>query len=172
MIVPFKFYVMTFVENVIDFYLHITSHVSQAFASCTHYTSYSLLNSVHVIECDFGLANQVWKFLEFYANMFDVWEFKDNWWKILILEKLGSKSVFEKYFISYLCILFIKFNALRSFCIKLLWFSKICFFQNFDRLNLFLDRSKLWLKFWSASISFDRCSIDVGSIEAFLIDRT
>ena len=29
----FQTYVMNFVEIVIDFYLHITSHVSQAFAS-------------------------------------------------------------------------------------------------------------------------------------------
>ena len=32
-------------------YTHITSYVSQTFASCTHYTSYSLLNIVHVIMC-------------------------------------------------------------------------------------------------------------------------
>ena len=44
----FQIYVMNFVEIVIDYYSYITSHVSQAFASCTHYTSYSLLNFVHV----------------------------------------------------------------------------------------------------------------------------
>ena len=54
-------YVMNFVEIVIDFYLHITSHVSQAFTSCTHYTSYFMLNFVYGIVCDFGLANQVWR---------------------------------------------------------------------------------------------------------------
>ena len=53
----FQSYVINFVEIVIDFYLYITSHVSQVFASCTHYTSYSMLNFVHVIVCDFGLAN-------------------------------------------------------------------------------------------------------------------
>ena len=47
----FQIHVMDFVELVIDLYVHITSHVSQAFASCTHYTSYSLLNCVHVIVC-------------------------------------------------------------------------------------------------------------------------
>ena len=44
--------------------------------------------------------------------------------------KTGFKtSVFEKHFISYSCILFIKYYALRSFCIKLLYFSKkkLCF---------------------------------------------
>ena len=59
MIVSFEFNAMNFVEIVVDFYLHITSYVSQVFASGTHYTSYSLLNFVHVIVCDFGLANQV-----------------------------------------------------------------------------------------------------------------
>ena len=49
---------MSFVDFVFDFYSHITSHVSQVFASCTHYTSYSLLNLVHEIVCEFGLAIQ------------------------------------------------------------------------------------------------------------------
>ena len=92
---------MNFVESVLDFYLHITSHVSQAFASSTHYTSYSLLNLVHVIMCDFGLANQVWKFLEFCAKHVAIWEFKDNCLKILILGKLGSKQVFLKSILSH-----------------------------------------------------------------------
>ena len=57
-----QIYAMNFVEIVIDFYFHITSHVSQAFTSCTHYTSYYLLNFVHVIVCDFVLAIEDWKF--------------------------------------------------------------------------------------------------------------
>ena len=61
----FQVYVINFVEIVLDFYLHITLHVSQALASCTHYTSYYLLNFVHVIVCDFVLAIQDWKFLIF-----------------------------------------------------------------------------------------------------------
>ena len=63
MIVSFKFYVMNFVNFVIDFYSHITLHVSQVFASCTYNTSYSLLNIVHVIMWVFGLTNQVWNIL-------------------------------------------------------------------------------------------------------------
>ena len=59
---------MNFVEIVIDFYLHITSHVSQAIASCTHYTSYSLLNLVHDIVCDFIVAMQDYMFLDFNAK--------------------------------------------------------------------------------------------------------
>ena len=54
----FQTYVMDFVEIVIDYYLYITSHISQAFASCTHYISYSLLNLVHDIVCDFIVAIQ------------------------------------------------------------------------------------------------------------------
>ena len=68
-IVSFKFYVMNFVDLVFNYCSHITSHVSQAFASCTHYTSYSLLNIVHVIVCVFGLTNQVCKYFEFYVKL-------------------------------------------------------------------------------------------------------
>ena len=49
---------MNFVEIVIDHYLLITSHVSQAITSCTHYTSYSLLNLVHDIVCDLVVTIQ------------------------------------------------------------------------------------------------------------------
>ena len=44
----FQIYVMNNVEIVIDYYLHITPHVSHAFTSCTQVTSYSLLSFVHV----------------------------------------------------------------------------------------------------------------------------
>ena len=54
----FQTYVMNFVEIMIDYYLLITSHVSQAIASYTHYTSYSLLNLVHYIVCDLVVAIQ------------------------------------------------------------------------------------------------------------------
>ena len=54
----FQTYVMNFVEIMIDYYLHITSHVSQAIASCTHCTSYSLLNLIHDIVCDLVVAIQ------------------------------------------------------------------------------------------------------------------
>ena len=54
----FQTYVMNFVEIVINYYLLITLHVSQAFASCTQYTSFSLLNLVHYIVCDLVVAIQ------------------------------------------------------------------------------------------------------------------
>ena len=95
MIVSFKLYVMNFVDFVFDCYSHITSHVPQVFASCTHYTSYSLLNFVHVIVCVFGLATKFENSLSFMQNIFDV---QENGLKILILGKLGSKPVFWKAF--------------------------------------------------------------------------
>ena len=60
-----------------------------------------------------------------------------------------NSSVFENFsshthaFFFYI----IKQCALRSFYIKMLYFSKIWFFQTFNRLNLFFDQSKLRLKF-------------------------
>ena len=54
----FQTYMMNFVEIVIDHYLLITLHVSQAIASCTHYTCYSLLKLVHYIVCDLVVVIQ------------------------------------------------------------------------------------------------------------------
>ena len=47
----------------------------------------------------------------------------------------------------------------------MLCFSKIWFFQIFDRSNLLLDWSKLQLKIWFESAWLDRCSIVAGLIE-------
>lgn len=52
-------------EIVINYYLHITSHVSHAVTSCTYYTNYFLLNLEHEIECEVGLAIQDYIFLDF-----------------------------------------------------------------------------------------------------------
>ena len=92
----FQIYVMNFVEIVVNYYSHIISHVSQAFASCTHYISYSLLNFVHVIVCDLVLAIQDWKFLVYNAKCVWSLRFKENWLKILFLGDLGSIQVFLK----------------------------------------------------------------------------
>ena len=82
----------------------------------------------------------------------------------LIFGKSGfNTSVFEEHFISYSCILFIKYYALRSFYIKLLCFSKNCVFQIFDRLNLFFNQSKMRFKFFFFNLIY---SIIVGSIES------
>ena len=52
----FQTYVMNNVEIVTSYHLYITSHVSHAFTSCTHFTSYSLLSIVNEIVCESSLA--------------------------------------------------------------------------------------------------------------------
>ena len=124
---------MNFVEIVLDFYLHITSHVSQVFASCAHYTSYSLLNLVHYIVCDLVVAIQDYMFLDFNAKYVSSLSFEDKLIENLVFGRSGLNSrVFEKNFISYSCILLIKYGTLRSFCTKMLCFSKNCFFSRFS----------------------------------------
>ena len=92
--------------------------------------------------------------------------FKDKLIENLVFGRFGLNSkVFEKNFISFLCIVFIKHCALRSFCIKMICFSKIWFFQIFDRSNLLLNWSKLQLKIWFESAWLNCCLIDAGSIE-------
>ena len=95
-IVSFNFYVMNFVDFVFNYYTHITSHVSQTFASCTHYTSCSLLNIVHVIVCVFGLTNQVCKYFEFLCKTDLILENLWRMYEILTLGKLGLKLLFLK----------------------------------------------------------------------------
>ena len=60
-------------------------------------------------------------------NIFDAYEFKGRMFENLNFGKTGFKTcVLEKNFISYSCILFLIFNALRSF-----FFSKTdLFFKN------------------------------------------
>ena len=81
-------------------------------------------------------------------NVFNDCALRTNLLKILILDDLGWIQVFLKNFSSYTHAFFIKQCALRSFCIKMLYFSKNWFFQIFDQLNPLLDRSKLRKKFW------------------------
>ena len=127
---------MNFVDFVFNCYSHITSHVSQAFASFTHYTSYFLLNIVHVIVCVFGLTNRVCKYFELLCKTDLMLE---NLWRMFEnpnFGKTGFKTyVFEKLCISYTCILFIFFNAWRSLCIKLGCFSKLFFFLEFRSIE-------------------------------------
>ena len=113
----FQTYVMNNVEIVIDYYLHITSHISYAVTSCTHFTSYSLLNLVHEIVCEFGLAIQDYIFYDFDTKCI-------HW-----IENLGVKcvkscfwssrlktNVFEKLLNSFSCISFMKLYGLSVFC--------------------------------------------------------
>ena len=97
-------------------------------------------------------------------NVFNVCALRTNWLKILILENLGWIQVCLKNFSSYTHAFFFKQCTLRSFCIKMLCFSKIWFFHTFDRSNLFFDQSKLRLKFlirvYLTRLMFDQFSID------------
>ena len=56
---------MNNVEIVLDYYLHITSHVSHVVTSCTHFTGYSLLRFVYEIVCESSLAIQDYIFYDF-----------------------------------------------------------------------------------------------------------
>ena len=166
MIVSFKFYVMNFIDFVFNCYTHITSHVTQAFASCAHYTSYSLLNIVHVIMCvsrsDQLDLQLLWVFVQ---NIFCVWEFKWRMFENLNFGKTRFQTcVLKKHFISYSCILFIIFNVLRSFFKNQVIFSKMLF-QNFDLSNLFFNQLKLQLKFYVSFYLFRSIKTDFRSIE-------
>ena len=78
--------------------------------------------------------------------MFALWgqiDWKSLFWKIWVEFKCFWKTfrlILMHFFIIKQC-------ALRSICIKMLYFSKFWFFQTFDRSNLFFDQSKLQLKF-------------------------
>ena len=141
MIVSFEFYVMNFVNFVVDCYSHITSHVSQVLASCIHNTSYSLLNIVHVIVCIFGLTNQVWKILWVLYTIDLLLKKRGDFLKSKFLGELGFKSwVCENHFISYSCI-FLLFFILYNF--SMLWgevTSNSIDFQKFIFFTISIDR--------------------------------
>ena len=134
MIVSFKFYLMNFVNFVINCYTHITSYITQAFANCTHYTSYSLLNIVHVIMCVFSLTNQVCNYFKFLCKTYFVFEnLKEECLKILILGKLGLKLVFWKSISFHTHALYSLYSLLWGVLFKnQVIFSKMFFFQNFN----------------------------------------
>ena len=129
MIVSFKLYVMNFVDFVIDCYSHITSHVSQAFASCIHYTSYSLLNIVHVIVCVYGLTNQVlqilWILCKINLMLENLWRMQE----ILILGILGLNSCFWKSHHHILMHFVLQFQCFELF-LNVFFFLKLCFSSN------------------------------------------
>ena len=125
---------MDCVDFVFNCYTHITSHVTQVFASCTHYTSYSLLNIVHVIvyvfRSDQPSSKLIWVFFFFFwCKTYFVFEnFKGGCYENLKFWKTGFKTcVLEKHFISYSCILFLIFNALRNVFKNQVIFQKWCF---------------------------------------------
>ena len=67
--------------------------------NCTHYTSHSLLNLVHDIVCEFGLAIQDYIFLDFNAKCVWCLTFEDKLVEKLIFGRSGlNLSVYEKTF--------------------------------------------------------------------------
>ena len=95
----FKIYVMNNVENCnwLLFTYHLTC--CHAVTSCTHYTSYSLLNLVHEIVCEFSLVIQDYVFYGVWCKIclrvdkncvFDDW--KSCFWSS------GEKKMFLKNF--------------------------------------------------------------------------
>ena len=137
MIVSFKFYVMNFVDFVIHCYTHITSHVTQVFASCTHYISYSLPNIVHVIMCVFRSDQPslklLWVFFFFFVqNIFCVWDFKGRMFENLNFGKTGFKTcVLEKTFRLILMHVIHYIQCFEEFFQKLGYFFKNAVFPKF-----------------------------------------
>ena len=69
--------------------------------------------------------------------------------KILSLGKQGLKLMFLKNFASHTHAFYSYFSMLRGFYAKTgLFFSKLCFFWNFNWLRLFFNQSKLTHNFW------------------------
>ena len=79
-----------------NYYQHIISHVSHVVTCCTHYTSYSLLNLVHEIVCEFGLAIQDYMFFDFDTKYVHWLNFGDKMFHNLVLEDLGWIQAFWK----------------------------------------------------------------------------
>ena len=88
---------MNNVEIVIDYYLYITSHVSHAVTSCTNFTSYSLLNLVHEIVCEFGLAIQDYMFYDFDTKYVHLLKFGGKMWKSCFWSSGLETNVFENF---------------------------------------------------------------------------
>ena len=96
----------------------------------------------------FDLTNQVCKYFEFLCKTYLVFEnLKGECFENLNFGKTGFKtSVLEKHFISYSCILFLIFNALRSFFQKPVFL----FFKN----SIFLEFRLIQSVFRSIEIAF------------------
>ena len=155
---------MNLVGFVIDCYSHITSHVSQVFANCTHYTSYFLLNFVHVIMCVYGLTNQVLQILWILCKINLLFE---NLWRmqeILFLGNLGLIFLFWKTYHHILMHFVLKFQCFEL--ILNVFFSKTVFFLKFgeplpisiDPFYFSINRNCLNM-FERASDCFDRSKL-------------
>ena len=186
MIVSFKFFMMNFVDFVIDCYSHITSHVSQVFTSCTYYTSYSLLNFVHVIVCVYGQTNHVlqilWILCKIYLLLENLWRMQE----ILFLGNLGLKFLFWKsyhHILMQFVLIFQCFELILNVFQKTMFFLKFSeplsisidqkFLNMFERASVYFNRSNSFqnLLIESLSVSIDRSyfSIDRNSWNMFFL---
>ena len=91
--------------------------------------------------------------------------FEDKLIENLVFGRSGLNSrVFEKLFISYSYILFVKHCALRSFCIKMLCFFKKLIFPNFQSIESVARLIEIAIKFliWICltRLAFNWCSIN------------
>ena len=152
----FQTYVMNNVEIVIDYYLRITSHVSHAVTSCTHYTSYSLLNLVHEI--------QNYMFFDFDTKYIHWLNFGDKMCHNLVLKFWVENSCFWKFMESFSCITCHEKSFENWFYRKISGFSKKYVFLSLDWSNLFFDQLKKLssqnLTFCLLRLMFERCSTD------------
>ena len=142
--------------------IHILPYMYLKLLLVAHTTQVTLCQTLYMLMCVILLwPSKIICSLILMQNMFNVWVVEDKLIKKCVFGRSGlNTSVFEKHFISYSCILFTKY-ALRSFCIKLLCFSKFWFFQIFDRSSVILDQSKN-SRFFKSSfcltwLVFDQC---------------
>ena len=141
--VSFEFYMMNFVDFVVDCYSHITSHVFQTFASCTHNTSYSLLNIVHVIVCVFGLTNQVWKILWVLCKTDLLLKKREIVWYLNFWENWVLNLGFVKIISSHTHAFFYNFSMLwGEVASNSIVFQKFIFFTiSIDRVCILINRN-------------------------------
>ena len=163
---------MNFVDFRIDCYSHITSHISQTFASCAYYTSYSLLSFVHVIVCVSGLTNQVLQILWILCKINLLLE---NLWRIQEILSLGNLGLifFWKSHHHILMHFVLKFQCFEFI---LNFFQKTVFFLKFSEPlpisiePFYFSINQNFFKYvWESLWLFRSIETDFRSIELFSI---
>ena len=126
MIVSFIFYVMNFVDFVFDFYSHITSHVSQVFATL-HKSLFAKLCTCYSVFF-FVWPTKFENTLSFMQNVFNAWEFNRKDWKYQCLENWVQNLCFWKTFHLILMHYFHQIQCFEEFLHKIaLIFQKFVF---------------------------------------------
>ena len=149
---------------------HLTCNSSLC-ASCTHYTSYSLLNIVHVIVCVFWSDQPslkfLWVFFFFLCKTYFVFEIlKGECLKILIFGKLCLNLVFWKSISSHTHAFYFLYSMLWGVFSKIkLFFSKKMFLPDFRLIQTVFRSIEISFKILGEPLSV---SIDWNY---FLINR-